>query len=90
MHASSAAGSVTYMASPLEKIQQEIRALSTSEKEELLRALILALDTGSDPEVDAAWLEEARRRGKEIDDGTVQCVPASEVFERLRSSHKKK
>jgi putative addiction module component (TIGR02574 family) len=78
------------MARPIEKIVEEIHALSTSEKEELLRALIVELDTASDPEVDAAWLEEAQRRGKEIDDGTVQCVPASEVFERLRSALKKK
>jgi putative addiction module component (TIGR02574 family) len=77
------------MASPLEKIQEEIRALSTPEKEELLRSLWEELDGPADPEVDAAWLEEARRRDLELDQGLVESVPAEEVFRRLRSKLKK-
>ena len=88
MRRSSAAGSLRFMASPLEKIQEEIRALSTSEKEELLRSLWEELDGPSDPEVDAAWLEEARRRDLELDQGLVESVPADEVFARLRSTLK--
>jgi putative addiction module component (TIGR02574 family) len=78
------------MSRAVEKIVEEIHSLSASEKEELLHALIVELDSGHDPEIDAAWLAEAQRRGQEIDDGTVECVPASEVFERLRSALKKK
>jgi putative addiction module component (TIGR02574 family) len=89
LHASSGTGSLRFMASPLEKIQEEIRALSTSEKEELLRSLWEELDGPADPEVDAAWLEEARRRDLELDQGLVESIPAEEVFRRLRSTLKK-
>jgi putative addiction module component (TIGR02574 family) len=77
------------MARPLQQIQEEIRGLSISDKEALLRALWEDLDGPPDPNVDAAWLEEARRRDAEFDSGSVDSVPASEVFERLRGSLKK-
>lgn len=48
-----------------------------------MRALVIELDASVDPEVDAAWLEEAQRGGREIDDGTVRCIPAGEVFDRV-------
>lgn len=44
------------------------------------------LDEPSDPDADAAWLEEARRRGAEIDAGQIELVPADKVFARLRAS----
>ena len=77
------------MARPLQQIQDEIRGLSTSDKEALLRALWEDLDGPADPGVDAAWLEEARRRDAELDSGAVESVPAADVFERLRASLKK-
>jgi hypothetical protein len=42
------------MARPLEKIREEIRALSTTEKEELLRSLWEELDGPADPDVETA------------------------------------
>lgn len=77
------------MASPVEKIQEEIRALSVSDKEELLRSLWEELDGPADAHVDRAWLEEAVRRDLELDQGLVAAVPAEEVFQRLRSMLKK-
>ncbi len=77
------------MARPLEEIREEIRALSTSDKEELLRSLWEELDGPPDPDVEAAWLEEIQRRDLELDQGKVQSVPAEEVFKRLRSMSKK-
>jgi putative addiction module component (TIGR02574 family) len=77
------------MARSLQQIQDEIRELSTPDKEALLRALWEDLDGPSDPDVDAAWLDEAKRRDAELDAGTDDCVPASEVFDRLRASLKK-
>jgi putative addiction module component (TIGR02574 family) len=77
------------MARPLQQIQDEIRALSTSDKETLLRALWEDLDGPPDPDVDAAWLDEAQRRDAELDSGSVESVPAADVFERLRTSLKK-
>ena len=77
------------MARSLQQIQEEIRELSTSDKETLLRALWEDLDGPPDPGVDAAWLDEAKRRDAELDAGSVETVPASEVFQRLRASLKK-
>jgi putative addiction module component (TIGR02574 family) len=77
------------MARPLEEIREEIRALSTSDKEELLRSLWEELDGPPDPDVEAAWLEEIQRRDLELEQGKVQSIPAEEVFRRLRSMPKK-
>ena len=70
-------------------IQQEIRALSLTDKEALLRTLLEELDGPPDPDVDAAWLAEIQRRSREIDEGTVKCIPADEVFERLKVDTKR-
>jgi putative addiction module component (TIGR02574 family) len=77
------------MARPLAKIQEEIRALSLADKEALLRTLWEELDGAGDPDVDAAWLEEAKRRDQEIDDGLIETIPADEVFRTLEASLKK-
>ena len=77
------------MARPLAAIQQEILALSAPEKEALLRLLWEELDGPSDPDVEAAWLEEVRRRGQEIDSGQVELVPADQVFRKLGATLKK-
>lgn len=77
------------MARPLTKIQEEIRTLSASDKEALLQLLWEELDGPSDPDVEAAWLEEVRRRGREIDSGQVEFVPADHLFRKLGASLKK-
>ena len=89
LRASSGAGTLEFMARALEEIREEIRALSTSDKEELLRSLWEELDGPPDPDVEAAWLEEIRRRDLELDQGQVESIPAEEVFQRLRSKLKK-
>jgi putative addiction module component (TIGR02574 family) len=85
LRASSAVGRLDCIASVLEKIREEIQALSTSEKEQLFRSLWEELDGSADADVDETWIEEARRRDPEIDQGLVDMVPADEVFARLRS-----
>lgn len=68
------------MARAITAIEADIRALSVSDKEALLRVLWEELDGAPDAAVDAAWLDEAQRRAREIDEGLVNCVPADEVF----------
>jgi putative addiction module component (TIGR02574 family) len=77
------------MARPVASLQDEIRALSTPDKEALLRVLWEELDGPADLDVDAAWLAEAQRRDQELDDGQVRSVPAKEVFDRLEATLKK-
>ena len=77
------------MARSLANLEEEIRALSTADKEALLRSLWAELDGPADVDVDATWLAEAQRRDQELDDGQVQSLPADEVFARLEASLKK-
>jgi putative addiction module component (TIGR02574 family) len=89
LHRGAVAGKLLSMARRIEQIHEDIRGLSTSEKESLLRSLWEELDGAADPDVDAAWLEEAQRRDREIEVGDVHAVPAEEVFKRLEASLKK-
>jgi len=41
--------------------------------------LIGRLDPVSEPEVEAAWSEEIRRRVTEVDGGTVELIPSDEA-----------
>ena len=68
------------MARSLEILEHELRTLSHSEQEALLRVLLEELDGPTDACAEAAWLEEAQRRSREIDSGTVKCIPAEEVL----------
>lgn len=68
------------MARPPAVSEQEIRALSTSEQESLLRVLLEKRDGPADADVESAWLKEAQRRSAELESGAVKCVPADDVF----------
>ena len=76
------------MASAVDIIEEQIRALSTPDKEALLRVLLEELDGPPNPEVEAAWLAEVQRRDEELDSGKAKCIPAEEVFARLRAQTK--
>ncbi len=67
----------------LEQITSAALSLSVEARAQLAERLLTSLD--DDPEVTAAWLQEAKRRIAEIDAGTATLVDSSEVFARLRS-----
>lgn len=73
------------MAHSIEKIEEEIRSLSSAEKLELLRSLIAELDAPMDTDVERAWLEEAQKRHRDLVEGRVEGIPGEHVFENLRS-----
>lgn len=54
-----------------------------------MRALWEELVGTGDRDVDAAWLEESKRRDQEIEDGTVETIPADNVFRTLEASLKR-
>ena len=75
------------MAATLDQVVRDARSLSMEQREELIAELIRDLDgepSGSLDEIDASWKKEIERRIEEIDSGKVKCIPAEEVFERLR------
>ena len=41
-------------------------------------------DPPADADVDEAWLAEAERREREFESGTVQSIPAEDVFSEAR------
>ncbi len=66
------------------ELEAKIRSLGTEERTELVRALIADMDGPPDAAVESAWLDEARRRQREIVEGRAQLVPGAQVFENLR------
>lgn len=73
------------MTTDVVEIQARIRSLSIEERLRLVRELISDLDGLTDADVERAWLEEARRRHRDVVDGKVQPVPGDRVFESLHA-----
>lgn len=67
------------------EIEEKIRSLSREDKAELIRTLIMELDSPADADVERAWLEEAQRRHRELVEGKVRPVPGDRVFDNLRA-----
>lgn len=69
----------------LKEIEQEALHLSEEERAALAQKLLLSLDVPMAEEIEADWLAEAHRRAREIDEGTVQPIPADEVRKRAQA-----
>jgi len=63
----------------LKDIEAEVLHLSEDERAELAQKILISLDSPFVDETANDWLLEAKRRAKELDDGTVQPIPAEEV-----------
>lgn len=66
------------------------KALRQPEKERarIAETLIASLDTTTDREVERAWQTEIDKRLREVDSGSVECIPWEQVKDRLyRNSH---
>lgn len=60
-------------------VEYEALHLPPEDRAKLAQKLLLSLDTPSRSENEQAWLDEAERRGRELDEGIVQPVAADEV-----------
>ena len=76
------------MSLTLEQIHAEALSLPQESRAELVERLMATLVEIADPEVEQAWLEEAERRRQQLLDGSVQGIPAEEVFARLSAKHR--
>lgn len=63
----------------LKKVFHEAAQLPERDRATLAGLLIETLDPASEPDVEAAWSEEIKRRVAEIDAGTVELIPWEEV-----------
>jgi len=71
------------MAKAIFQIRAEIQEFEPLQKRELLGLLVAELEDSENAEVDEFWLLEAQRRFQELKDGSVQGIPASQVFAKL-------
>jgi len=67
----------------VDELTRKARALSPEERVRLAEELLATVQE-VDPQVEAAWDEEIRRRIEEIDSGKAKLIPAEEVFAEVR------
>lgn len=70
------------MSRPVAEIELELLGLPEADRARIAHRLIVSLDeTGpTDAGVEAAWLDEIKRRDAEIERGEVQTIPAEEAM----------
>ena len=57
-----------------EKLRKAVLTLPQKERAKLAQALLHTLDGPPDSDADSAWVEEIKRRAKELNDGRVKPV----------------
>jgi hypothetical protein len=77
------------MVKKAEDVYQDALMLPEEEREKLLR-LLASTPEGDfvNPEIEQAWLEEARRRDKAVDERRETLIPAEEVMRELRERYR--
>ncbi len=70
-------------ANSYEKVKDDALQLPLEDRSRLASRLLESLD--DDAEVSPEWLEEIRRRVKEVKDGTAKMVPHDEVMANVRA-----
>ena len=72
------------MSSILDEITQKARSLPSEDRARLAEDLLSTLQEDRDPEIEAAWDVEIRRRLDEVDAGRAKLIPAADVFAEIR------
>jgi len=75
------------MGRTFEKIRDAALELSIEERSWLVEQLWDSARTAKEREIDEAWVAEAERRVKEIENGTAELIPAEQVFRELRAKY---
>ena len=71
------------MSDLVDELARKARALPPEDRVRLAEELLATVQE-VDPQVEAAWDEEIRRRIDEIDSGKAKLIPAEEVFAEVR------
>jgi putative addiction module component (TIGR02574 family) len=72
------------MSDLLIELSQKALSLSLDERAQLAEELLRSLHGAIDPDVDAAWDQEIRRRVAEVESGAAKLIPAADVFAQVR------
>ncbi len=71
------------MSSTLQALEAAALLLPSEQRAKLAERLIASLDR--DPEIEAAWAEEIKRRIADLEAGLVDTIPAEQAFEQARA-----
>jgi len=72
------------MSANVEQLALELLSLPASTRGELALRLIRSLEATETPDAVDSCIEKAKKRSAEITQGKAKCVPAEEVFRKLR------
>jgi hypothetical protein len=68
----------------LEKLTQELLSLPNAERALLAEKLVESLEFDIDPEIQAAWTTEAKKRRDEVKNGSVQTISGDDALAQVR------
>ena len=68
-----------------DELKTQALQLDPQARAELARELLSSLDSLSEAEIERLWLDEAARRDRELEAGTVEAIPAEEVLARAKA-----
>lgn len=71
------------MTLPITELEHQILSLPAEERVRLAERLLASFEPG--PEIQAAWMQVARKRRDEVLSGKVQLVPGNEALARIRA-----
>ena len=66
-----------------DQLERELLKLPAADRARLAERLIASLD--EDPEVEAAWKAEVRRRDAELESGAVSAIPVEDALRAIRA-----
>ncbi|MDY6898108.1 MAG: addiction module protein [Cyanobacteriota bacterium] len=67
----------------IEQITEELLSLPSASRVLLVEKLVESLEFDTDPEIQTAWLSEAKRRRDEVRDGSVEVIRGDEALIKL-------
>jgi hypothetical protein len=76
------------MALPTLDLEEQALLLPIEERALLAEKLLMSLNFPVDPDVEAAWIEEAEKRRLAVLSGAYQTIPLEEAIAKIRSRKK--
>jgi len=68
----------------IEQLTEELMALPSLSRALLAEKLVESLEFDTDPIVQAAWIDQAKKRRDQIRNGSVQPIPGEEALAQVR------
>jgi len=68
----------------IEQITEELLSLLSASRALLAERLVESLEFDTDPIIQEAWTNEAKRRRNEVRNGTVEIIHGDEAFAQVR------